>query len=249
MNSPMKLKLKTPIFILTLVALIFRVILSIDSFLFYPFDFGSPNVWILIYSIFALAPIVLFLIYILKFHQKLTASILVPIVFGLIAIESIFILIIDSILYGFDFTSLAFSSLVFIIPFVLATICALNGLTKKTLIIVAFSVVFLPCSIEMFELLRNIPYYFEGNFNFYYNNPIVNLCETLGPIAFYVSLFLFAMKNRIPSILVLSPKQEKKREATLSPEQALILLKDKRDFGIITEEEYQAQRAEIISKL
>ena len=35
----------------------------------------------------------------------------------------------------------------------------------------------------------------------------------------------------------------------MNPEQALKLLKDKLDLGMITEEEYQAQRAEIISKL
>ncbi len=42
---------------------------------------------------------------------------------------------------------------------------------------------------------------------------------------------------------------EKKIAEKLSPEQALRLLNDKLDFGMITEEEYQAQRNEIISKL
>ena len=70
-------------------------------------------------------------------------------------------------------------------------------------------------------------------------------CSILGQISFYLSLFLFAINNRIPTIMIASPEREKK----MSPEQSLQLLKDKLDFGMITEEEYQAQRAEIISKL
>ena len=35
----------------------------------------------------------------------------------------------------------------------------------------------------------------------------------------------------------------------MTPEQSLRLLNDKLELGMITEEEYQAQRADIISKL
>ena len=56
--------------------------------------------------------------------------------------------------------------------------------------------------------------------------------------------------NKIFLTSVLCQKmQTKKEKAELTPEQALKLLKDKLDLDMITEEEYQAQRAEIISKL
>ena len=46
-----------------------------------------------------------------------------------------------------------------------------------------------------------------------------------------------------------SPEEEKKNAKKMDPEQALIILKDKFELGMITEEEYQTQRAKIISKL
>lgn len=54
-------------------------------------------------------------------------------------------------------------------------------------------------------------------------------------------------KNKIPAIIYETP--EKKNTEIRSPEQALKLLKEKFELGMITEEEYQEQRAEIISKL
>ena len=68
----------------------------------------------------------------------------------------------------------------------------------------------------------------------------------IGTAALYIALLLFGLNNRIPALVYLSPKKKKEK---MTPEQSLRLLKDKLDFGMITEEEYQAQRAEIISKL
>ena len=85
----------------------------------------------------------------------------------------------------------------------------------------------------------------EGLYLYLFTWPIC----VLGTIAFYIALLLFALKNRIPAIISASPEKEKKNAEKMNPEQALRVLKDKLDFGMITEEEYQAQRAEIISKL
>ena len=63
----------------------------------------------------------------------------------------------------------------------------------------------------------------------------------IGSSALYVALLIFASKNNIPSVEVNTEK--------MNPEQELKLLQCKYDLNIITEEEYQAQRAKIISKL
>ena len=73
--------------------------------------------------------------------------------------------------------------------------------------------------------------------------------SVIGSSTLYIALLLFALKNKIPSVLALSPEKEKARAEKMNPEQTLKLLKDKLDLDMITEEEYQAQRADIISKL
>lgn len=242
MNSKMKFNFKTPIIILSFVALIFSIISSIAYFVTYNYisygehemNIAFPSVDSLISLIIELAPIVLFLIYILKFHEKFKATILMPVVFGLIAFAPIFSMIANLIAgYGFYFSNLI-ANLLIIVPFVLATISALKGLSKESFTIIAFVIYFLVCANSIIAMFSNIGYYLRSELYFYL---ITYACSVLETILFYLSLFLFAMNNRIPAIL------------TLSPEQTLRLLKDKLDFGMITEEEYQAQRADIISKL
>ena len=89
-------------------------------------------------------------------------------------------------------------------------------------------------------------YYIENSMYLY---AFTSHLSIIGSTLLYISLLLFGVKNKIPSIIVLSPEKERARAEKMNPEQALKLLKDKLDFGMITEEEYQAQRAEIISKL
>lgn len=254
MNSKVKFKLKTPIIILSIIALVFRIISSITYFVNYDYikygeyelNISFPPFVSLISLIIALAPIVLFLIYIIKFHKDFKATICVPIVFGLIAFAPIYSIIRNLIIgYGFYFADLI-SNLFIIAPFVLATISALKGFSKKSFTIIAFSISFLLCVFSIISIFTNISYYLRSELYIYL---ITSPCSILGTISFYISLFLFAMNNRIPAVLTPSPEQEKKSSEKMSPEQSLRLLKDKLDFGMITEEEYQAQRAEIISKL
>lgn len=253
MNSKVKFKLKTPIIILSIVALIFRIIGSITYFVDYEYiKYGEyemnivfPPFVSLISLIIGLAPIVLFLVYTFKFHKDFKATICVPIVFGLIAFAPIYSIIEILIMgYGFYFADLI--NLIFITaPFVLATISALKGFSKKSFTIIAFSISLLLCVHSIIRIYSN-RYYLRSEPYIYL---ITSLCSILGTISFYTSLFLFAMNNRIPTILTPSPEYEKKNSEKMSPEQSLRLLKDKLDFGMISEEEYQAQRADIISKL
>ena len=254
MNSKLNFKLKAPIIFLSIIALLFRIISSITYFVSYDYiKYGEyemtiafPSVISLFSLIIALAPIVLFLVYTIKFHKNFKATICVPIVFGLIAFAPIYSIIRNLIMgYGFYIADLI-SNLFIIAPFVLATISALKGFSKKSLTIIAFSISFLLCAFSVISIFSNFSYYLRNELYIYM---ISSPCSILGTTSFYISLFLFAMNNRIPAVLTPSPEQEKKSSEKMSPEQSLRLLKDKLDFGMITEEEYQAQRAEIISKL
>ena len=71
----------------------------------------------------------------------------------------------------------------------------------------------------------------------------------IGASSLYITLLLFGLKNEIPPVISISPKKEKTRAKEMSPEEELKVLKYKLEFGIITEEEYKAKGAEIISKL
>lgn len=250
MDSKENFKLKTPIIILSIVALVFRIINSITYFVYYDYTkYGEYEINAVFQSfvslislIIELAPIVLFLVYIFKFHKDFKAAICVPIVFGLIAFNPIYNIIGNLIMgYGFYFEYLI-SSLLSSAPFVLAIISALKGFSKKSLTIIAFSVSFIICVLSIISMFSNIGYYLSNEL---YITLIYSLCGILGTISFYISLFLFAMNNRIPTLLELKNVNPKK----MSPEQSLKLIKERLDCGIISEEEYQAQRADIISKL
>ena len=99
---------------------------------------------------------------------------------------------------------------------------------------------------SIIDLFQSIEWYLEDELYLYlFTWPI----SILGTIALYVSLLLFGLKNRIPAIISVSPEKEKKNAEKMTPEQSLRLLKEKLDLGMITEEEYKAQRTEIINNL
>ena len=68
---------------------------------------------------------------------------------------------------------------------------------------------------------------------------------SVGNIIFYVSLGIFALKAKIPALIVRKDRELK----GLSAEQALYLIKEKLENGLITEDEYARKRAKIINKL
>lgn len=254
MNSKVNFKFDTPIIILSIVALVFRIINSISYFVDYDYNkydeyemnIVFPPFVSIISLIIGLAPIALFLVYIIMLYKDSQAGICVPIVFGLIALNPLFDFIRNLIMgYGFHFEYLI-ADLLYIAPFVLAIISALKGFSKKSLTIIAFSAIFILDAISIISIFSNIEYYLRKEL---YIILITFLCGNIGTISFYISLFLFAMNNRIPAFLTLSSEHKNKNPEKMSPEQSLRLIKDKLDCGIISEEEYQAQRADIIRKL
>ena len=99
---------------------------------------------------------------------------------------------------------------------------------------------------SIIELFQRIEWYLEEELYLYsFTWPI----SILGTITLYISLLLFGLKNHIPAIISVSPEKEKKNAEKMSHEQALRLLNDKLELGMITEEEYKAQRTEIINNL
>ena len=86
---------------------------------------------------------------------------------------------------------------------------------------------------------------------------LIDFCaKVFSKIHLYVSLGLFYIKHKMPALSSpLPPKAQEpesvysKNDIPASPEQELAALKNKLILNTITEEEYNAQRAEIISKL
>lgn len=218
-----------PVMILSWIALSFSVISCI---LYFTMDDYYDAVFNLIRTIFFIPPYILLVVYMLKFHDKLKYPVMVPIIFGLIVLYSLI-----SFILPLGFRSRGFLKLIFVISCIVAVINILKGMQNKIYVIVAMSLGLLS---EAFNL-EIIGWYIRERMMFPY------VCEALGAICLYVALLLFAIKHKLPSIIISKPKNNYVDKS--SPEQSLKLLKDKLELGVITEEEYQVQRADIISKL
>jgi uncharacterized membrane protein len=257
MDKQRALRYKTPIIILALLALVFTVLSCITYFVYYHWEYNNchgfyeltvsfPGVFDLLSFFIRIAPYVLLVIYLLKFHNEFKATVLVPVIFGLIAFEPLYYFV-ENLIYGYG---IYFRDLIFDIPlivaFALATINALKGFSKKAFLIIAIVVGLLVEFWSIIDLFQSIERYFEDELYLFLFTWSIGI---LGTIALYVSLLLFGLKNRIPAIISVSPEKEKKNAEKMTPEQSLRLLKEKLDLGMITEEEYKAQRTEIINNL
>jgi len=249
-------KCKTPVIILSLISLLLVIFSCITYFVNYDYNYNHgesyyelivsfPSFFDLLHFIIYLAPFVLFVIYILNFHNNYKATICVPITFGLIAFYPIFNTVVYALRDWGTYRDLIFD-IPIIITFVLLTISALNGMSKKFFVIIATVCGLLVEAYSIINLFNSIEWYIEAKAYLYLFTWSVGI---VGSVLFYVAILLFGLNNRIPSIIAISPGKEKKNAEKMSPEKSLRLLKDKLELGMITEEEYQAQRAEIISKL
>ncbi len=250
---------------LSIIALICTVLSCAGYFFYYPsyeLAVRPSYFWDLediLSFILGLAPVVLLVIYLFKFHSKLKATVLIPIIF------SIFVLCaIDDVLYlslHMDISTVYFTYYISFLPYgincilpmaglvcsILAVISALKGFNKKIFIIISMSLLLLCETLISFEIfIYDIEALIEHSLYLYI---LTTPLHSIGRISLYITLLLFGLKSKIPAILSVSPEKGKAKADKMNPEQALKNLKDKLDLGIITEEKYQAQRAEIISKL
>lgn len=259
MNSNISIK-RTPtlkcgvaIKLLSIIALVCAVLSHISDFFYYDVEYINGE-WVyknelmfrfldfvpLIFLLASIAPFILFVIYIFRFHNELKATVLIPIVFGLLPI---------SFLIGYTcnllFVHYLFVLLIFV-ACVLAVISILKGFNKKLFVIIPMSLCLLYKVLSIINFFQKLDWYIEcSTYLYVFTYPL----DIIGSTLLCISLLLFGVKNKIPPIIALSPEKERARVEKMNPERALKLLRYKFDLGMITEEEYQAQRAEIISKL
>lgn len=243
------LKGKTPITILAVIALVCTVLSSITYFAFYSNDelvFRFPSFLSLISLAISLAPKVLLILYVFMFFKEFKATIIVPIIFGCIAASPLFSFI-NTFVFGYAFDVITLiMNLITMVTFTLATISALKGLSNKVFIIIPTALSLALSALSLVSLFSTFELYARWGYTLYLFTQPVGI---IASVTFNIALLLFGLKNRIPAILAVSPEKEKKNAEKMTPEQSLRLLKDKLDLGMITEEEYQAQRADIINKL
>lgn len=245
----------TAIMALLPISVIFTVFGQASSFFYYDstkvgkervyeLSFSVPDIGDIVYLLLSIAPVILFALYIFRFYSKGKATIIVPIVFGLLAVESI----VPCFFYDSDviIAQLLLACLLLVMPYTLALISALKGFYKKRYVIIAMSICLLLKVIELMNFFSSSHYYIEKSMWMYL---FVIPMHIFGTCAFCFAMLLFALKNRIPYLLALSPEKEKAKIGKMRPEQALELLNYKLEANMITQEDYQAQRADIISKL
>ena len=248
---------------ISIAALICLVVASSTNFIYYrnsKLAFQFPSAKNLFLLILALAPFVLLIVYLYKFHDikaesGKTATILISSVFGLRAIR-----ILLSFLGASGFGGLTILTLIFSAAACIAgMIFALKGFKNKIFIIIAMSVCVLFSAISFISMFSTIRYLLQARLYFFI---VTNITSIAAYVLFYFALFFYGWKNEIPVIIGSSEKGEaehfssgqtvknsSERVANLTPEQSLKLLKDKLDLGIITAEEYQEKRKEIIDSL
>lgn len=133
-----------------------------------------------------------------------------------------------------------------IIATVVAAILAFLGKANHKLFKYTLIVCFILIALNLLLFfIGYIPYFIERTLYF---DLFAIPCYYIGEALFLVVLWLFVTKNELPRFAIKDglPKNNPKE---ITPEMQLIALKDKLELGIINEEEYKAQRAEIISKL
>lgn len=243
------LKGKTPITILAVIALVCTVLSSITYFAFYSngeLIFLFPSFLSLISLAISLAPKVLLVLYVFMFFKEFKATIIVPIIFGCIAASPLFSFI-NTFVFGYAFDVITLiMNLITMVTFTLATISALKGLSNKVFIIIPTALSLALSALSLVSLFSTFELFARWGYTLYLFTEPVGI---IASVTFNIALLLFGLKNRIPAILAVSPEKEKKNAEKMSPEQALRLLNDKLELGMITKEEYQSQRAEIINNL
>ena len=250
-----KLHAQTPIIMLVTISLILNIICSLDYFITYSYWSGGD--WEIYFALFdydteeavlmllsyalSVAPIILFAIYIFKFYQKYQASFLIPIILSLIAFSPVFSIITNMILgYGFFSISELLFTLIIRIPFTIAAISTIKGFSKKIYVIAILSGL-LCISASFFNCIRSAEEYITDGPYFLWLTWFFNI---IGSFAQYIAMLLFVLKNNM-SLMTENAKINDK----MSPEQSLLFLKEQLELGMIAEEDYQAQRNDIISKL
>ncbi len=223
----------------------------------------APIALYFLIPIFNIVPYILLILYLKKYHNEPKSTNLFQIMFTVLTLTKLLQIMESFGLFPPTYnayyiymnrSSVSALDVIFIISYVLFIKKSSSELSKR----IAFLICIVCDIICEWKLLNCADNYFGfiGNFT----NSIIFLIDFYAKVfsktLLYVSLGLFYIKHKMPALSSpLPPKAQEpesvyyKNDIPASPEQELAALKNKLILNTITEEEYNAQRAEIISKL
>ena len=194
-------------------------------------EFSFPNLYEFLSLSLVLSPVILFFVFVVAFSKragKRKYSIVFALIFACAFLE--FISNLQNISHG------ALSFLLFLfLPFsagVLGFISALTKFKVKALAIIASILQILYWFMILLHHMNSFSYYFVHNLDIY----------AWFLISLRISCILFGV-----TLLIFSVQVNKK--PVFSTEEQLQIIKEKYELGIITQEEYSAQRMEVLSKI
>ena len=255
-NKQKTIKSQLPITILSVIALVCITLSEINYFVSYTYHYVDDE-WVeacvvrlptlslfeILFLLADLVPCVLFTLFVFKYHKKHKAKIFMPIIFGAFVFSPL-LSIVESAVYCFTYDAMWYIIyLAQFIVFSLATISVLSGFSKKFFPLIALAVGLVLELFYLINFLNAVTWYIEVSRYLYLFTHLIGI---IGFTSLFISLIIFILNNKVPAVF---SKIENDKFNDMDYEQALIVLKSKLDSGMITEEEYQAQRAEIISKL
>ena len=226
---------KLPLILVSALGFLFAIVSRLTSFLGYQrpgeliFYFSPPNI---ILCLMFVVPFVLLLLHAILGQRKF-----LPIAFGLLTASSLYVFI--TAILGHSTIPYTVINLLLTCAYILALVNSFKGFTIKALTWVACCLVWLVSFVYLMDLFSAYSYYTEHNFHLYVWTGAGNALA-LDLLGYW--LLLFGLKKTA------SPKK-KKDEEPLDTEEALRLLQEKLELGIIDNVEYQLRRAEIISKI
>ncbi len=238
-----KIKCEKQIMILSITAVVYTVFASMRH-LFeyepymrrgkvnYKMTFCLPDFGEVLYWLISIIPSVLLLMYVSKFYKQRKTTVIYPIICGIIVVWQWLLPLGFGGLVGLSYNFISWIGIV--VSFLLLTINGIMGLEKKACTITATS---LGIASQLLWLVQFFAFgilYSDGYSLWMW----CQLMELIGTTSLYIALYLYSLNNRIPALV-----------SRLSHEEPLRILKDRLDYGEITEEDYRKQRAKIVSEL
>lgn len=251
------MKFKIPIMILSVVSLIYALVGNIVYFTDYHYTSKGwrlllrlPNLSDFWGFLLSIVPQILFVVYIFSLFKKFKGTIIVPIIFAVLSLSEL-IGTINSIVWVLKGYVIAFSGFLNIISgifcfvtFSLTTVSALKGLTKKLFLVLATVGSLVSAFISLIGFFSIFSYYLHSEQYLYlFTQP----ASIVSAITFNLALLLFGVGNIIPMVIKNAPSETS--ISKMPPEQSLKLLRAQLELGQISEEEYTAQRTDIINNL
>ncbi len=237
------------VFRLAIVSLICEILGSIAYFITYSYSSENggiykiaacfPSFLNLFDLALGLAPIVLLVVYLVKYSKENKNPIIISVIFGLIALFPLLNVIFDVVMYGSNALSIIFS-LAVSVSFIFATVSVLQGVKNIVPIIVAVSIGIVINALQMAILFTNLDTYIRANMYLYlFTNPL----NAIGSITLLLALFLYIKINGVPAVI------KSEQEKNMDTARVLRELLNDYEMGKITEEEYQGKRSEVINNL